>query len=96
MKTFAILLLLTALALPALAAAPIGTRTSQSLVSSAAVDAFSYRVSSLVSFQRTAQGLLVTTTPANLFSTTQPAGPENNAGFSESFTIPQSVIDAFF
>ena len=96
MKTLTLLLFLIVLALPAFAAAPIGTQSSQSAVFSSAVDAFSYRVSSLVTFTRTAQGLLVTTTPATLFSATQPAGPENNAGFSESFTIPLSVINAFF
>lgn len=95
MKTFPMLLLLAILAVPALAA-PIGTRTSQSLTMSANVDSFAYRVNSMVVLTRTAQGMSVSVSPATLFSTTQPAGPQNNTGFSESFTIPQSVIDALF
>ncbi|MBI4804496.1 MAG: hypothetical protein HY795_04605 [Desulfovibrio sp.] len=95
MKTFIALLVLGMLACPAFAA-PIGTQTSQSVTLSATVDGFSYRVNSSMILTRVAQGMSVSIGPANLFSVSQPAGPENNAGFSETFIIPMSVIDSFY
>jgi len=95
MKTLASLIVLVTLSCPALAAS-LGTQTSQAVTLSVNVDAFAYRVNSIMALARSSQGMSVFIGPANLFSVSQPAGPENNVGFSETFTIPMSVIDSFY
>jgi hypothetical protein len=99
MKTTAYLFLflaLAALSVRQAQAAPIGTLTSQASTFSSSVNNNSYRVNSQVTYTRTSRGLSVSTGSANLFSVTQPAGPQNNDSFSEMFTIPESVIMSFY
>lgn len=76
--------------------APVGTITAQPNTFSVTVDDFAYRVSTTALYTRTATGLGVNIPAGNFFSVVQPAGPENNAGYSVFFTIPQDVIDRFF
>ncbi|MFP5221335.1 MAG: hypothetical protein ACLGSA_03505 [Acidobacteriota bacterium] len=77
-------------------AAPIGTRTSQPATFSVTLDAFAYQVSSMVTYARTLAGMSVSTSQANLFSVVQPAGPQNNQGYSVIFTIPDEVIELYY
>lgn len=95
MKTLALALALAALSCPALAA-PLGTQTSQSTTLSVNVDSFAYRLTTMMNLTNTAQGLSVALGPGNLQSVVQPTGPQNNAGFFESFLIPMSVINFFY
>ena len=87
--------LLLGAALPA-ASAPVGSQTSQLGTFSVNVDDFAYRVNATANYTRTTGGLGVNISPGTMFSVIQPAGPENNSGYSVFFTIPQDVIDRFF
>lgn len=93
-STTALILLLLS-ALPA-AAAPVGTSTSQSASITVNLDGEAYRLNTLIGYTRATQGLAVSIGQGTLFSTGQPAGAWNNTGFSETFTIPQAVIEAFY
>jgi len=77
-------------------AATLGSQTSQAAQASVNVDAFAYRVNTLLTLARSGQGLAVSMNQANLLSLSQPSGPENNASFLETFTIPASVINFFY
>lgn len=94
-----ILLISLALAVPpaiTAEAAPIGSRTSQPATFSVTLDFFAYQASSMITYVRTAAGMSVSTSPAVMFSATQPAGPQNNQGYSVIFTIPEDVIELYY
>lgn len=93
-----LLILLALVALPAIeaGAAPIGTRTSQAATFSVTLDDFAYQVSSMATYVRTLAGMSVSTSQAGLFSVSQPAGPQNNQGYSVIFTIPEDVIELYY
>jgi hypothetical protein len=95
MKTAAILVALLAVAFQA-QAAPIGARASQFATLSVTVDQYAYRVNTLATFTHTSQGMAVYTNPNNMFSTAQPAGPENNSDYSGYFVIPMDIIGLYY
>lgn len=89
------LFVLLGAAQPAVSAS-IGTQTSQLNSMSVTVDGFAYRLSSTTTYTRSSGGMGVDVSSGNMFSVTQPAGPQNNAGYSVFFTIPQDIIDLYY
>jgi hypothetical protein len=97
MKFLLVLLLgLAALSATDGRAAPLGTRTSQATTFSVTLDDYAYRVNSMATYTRTAQGMSVSTGQANLFSVSQPSGPQNNQGYTVFFVIPEGIIDLYY
>ena len=95
MKTTAVLLVLLAATFQA-QAAPIGARASQFATLTVSLDQYNYRVNTVATFTHTSQGMAVYTNPNNMFSTAQPAGPENNAEFTTYFVIPMDIIGLYY